>query len=132
MKMEICDSCKKDLLPGMKATNINGTHLFCADCFYSTKEKEFLAKKRYYIHGFSSIQKWFGDRGITIEKNDILDWCYDGENLFFIPSLGATKEIKYENPKSVLVCKWDCLHYEVAYEMDYNDSPFANKIKNKW
>jgi hypothetical protein len=94
--------------------------------------EEFIAKKKYYIHEYSAMQDWFGNRGICLEKGDLKEWCYDGVYLYFTCGNNAPSEITpCEGDDNVMVCVLDSICYECDYEMEYADSPFSNKIAEK-
>lgn len=94
--------------------------------------KKFVAKKVYYVHEYTAIQDWFGNRGIPLKKGDIKEWCYDGNFLYFTCGKNADETITpCDGDNNVMVCVLDSICYECDHEMDYQESPFANKIKEE-
>ena len=92
--------------------------------------KKFIAKKEYYIHEYSTIQDWFGNRGVALANGALKEWCYDGQYLYFTCSKKAPELITpCEGDSNVMVCVLDSICYECDHEMEYSKSPFANKVK---
>lgn len=91
--------------------------------------KNFWARKQYYVHNFKAIQDWFGNRGIAIGQDDLVEWCYDGHFFYFTCTDTAPDEIKpCDGERNVMVCTLNSICYECDHELDWWDSPFSAKI----
>lgn len=100
--------------------------------------KEFTARKTYYVHEWSAIKDWLGNRGYSFEREELSEWCYDGHFLYLTFAKGYADywlldEEKYdafpiEKPTDVVVCTFNCEMYECDHILAYEKSPFANKI----
>lgn len=91
--------------------------------------KEFHAKVKFYIHNFQAMQDWFGNRGIEVQEGDINEWCYDGYFFYYTCNPSAPYEIQpEEGEKNCIACIFDSERFKPYEEMDYENSPFANKI----
>lgn len=90
--------------------------------------KKFIAKKEYYIHEYTALRDWFGNRGIPLEEGDVKEWCYDGHYLYFTCGKDAP-ELITPCEGDVTVCVLESICYECDHEIEYSKSPFANKVK---
>lgn len=94
--------------------------------------ENFFAVKEYYVNEFSAIQDWFGNRGIPLANGDLKEWAIDGHFIYFTCSESAPEEIlPCEGDNNCMVCLFHSDCYECYEEMDYDFSPFANKINVK-
>jgi hypothetical protein len=92
--------------------------------------KKFISKKEYYIHEYTAIQDWFGNRGLLLQKGEIKEWCYDGHYLYFTCGKNAPELITpYDGEITVYVNILESICYECDHKIEYSKSPFANKVK---
>jgi len=90
--------------------------------------KEFEARMTFYVHDFTAIQSWFGNRGIPLLDGDLKEWCYDGRFLYYTCNPSAPDEIKPDDEDDVSKCILHSIHFECEEQIDYSRSPFANKV----
>lgn len=90
--------------------------------------EEFQATKDYCIHAFSAIKEWFGNRGIAVKREDLKEWAYDGDYLFYNCRDSAPEKIKPFHNGDVVYCDFGMRHFEINNEVSYDDSPFSKKI----
>lgn len=91
--------------------------------------RKFISTKEYYIHEYQAICHWFGNRGVEIKKGDLKEWCYDGHYFYFTCTKKSPEIIRpCDGDSNVMVCVLDSICYECDHEMEYEKSPFANKV----
>lgn len=81
-----------------------------------------------YVHDFTAIQDWFGNRGIPLLNGDLKEWCYDGHFLYYTCNPSAPHEIQPDDEGDVVVATLCSNFYEPYTFIEYSKSPFANKI----
>ncbi len=93
--------------------------------------KEFQVMKNYYIHEFSAIQSWFGNRGYVIEEGDLLEWYTDFEYLYYLPNTSCDESLWGDEVTQVVMVPFNSLYLEPFDFIEYKDSPIVKQLPKK-